>query len=319
MAQEVAPMLPLLEALQPCQRILIAGAGGGFDVVAGVPLYEYLRAQGKQVWLASLSFSELPKARGRKIGSDILEVDADSDGDQDYFPERYLSEWFGTGGESVPVYCYKAAGPMVLLEIYQRLTREFQLDSLILVDGGTDILMRGDEPALGTPLEDMCSLAAAEMLELPHKFVVCLGFGVDVFHEVCHHYVLEAIADLNRHGDYLGALSLTAEMPEFQALAEAVDYICSRTPGKESIVMTSVVASGRGSFGNTHPTSRTSGSQLFLNPLMSMYFCFQLDGLARRCLYLDYLREKYGRWDVHRGICNFLSTITPRDWKRLPL
>ncbi len=311
--------LPFLEALQPCQRILIAGAGGGFDVVAGLPLYEYLVAQGKQVWLASLSFSDLTRARGRKMGSYIVEVDADSGGDDDYFPERYLSEWLGVGGEYVPVYSYKAVGPMVMLEIYQQLVKEFDLDTLILVDGGTDILMRGDEPALGTPMEDMCSLAAADMLEVRHKFVVCLGFGVDVFHEVCHHYVLEAIADLTRHGEYLGAFSLTADMPEFQALVEAVDYLCARTPGKESIVMTSVVAAGRGCFGDFHPTERTRDSKLFLNPLMSMYFCFQLSGLARRCLYLDYLKDKYGRWEVHRGICNFLSTITPREWKRLPL
>lgn len=312
-------MLSLLEALQPCQRILVAGAGGGFDVVAGLPLFEYLKSQGKQVWLASLSFSDLTRAQGRRLGSYILEVDADSGGDRDYFPERYLSEWFGTGGELVPIYSYKASGPLVMLEIFQRMVHEFQLDCLILVDGGTDILMRGDEPALGTPMEDMCSLAAADMLDLAHKFVVCLGFGVDVFHEVCHHYVLEAIADLNRHGDYLGAISLTGEMPEFQALLEAVDFLCTRTPGKESIVMTSVVTAGGGAFGNHHPTTRTEGSQLFLNPLMSMYFAFRLEGLARRCLYLDYLKDKYGRWEVHRGICNFLSTITPREWKRLPL
>jgi hypothetical protein len=312
-------MTPFLEALQPCRRVLIAGAGGGFDVVAGLPLYEFLRSQGKQVWFASLSFSELSQARGRKLGSQVVEVDADSGGDDEYFPERYLSEWLWAAGEWVPVYCYKAAGPQVLLEVYQRLVEEFQLDTLVLVDGGTDILMRGDEPALGTPLEDMCSLAAADMLELPYKFVVCLGFGVDVFHEVCHHYVLEAIADLNRHGEYLGAVSLTPEKPEFQALVEAVDYICSRTPGKESIVMTSVVAAGQGHFGDFHPTIRTEASKLFLNPLMSMYFCFDLEGLARRCLYLDYLKDKYGRWEVHRGLCNFLSTITPREWKRLPL
>jgi hypothetical protein len=311
--------IPFLEALQPCQRVLIAGAGGGFDVVAGLPLYEYLAAQGKQVWLASLSFSELPKAGGRKLGTYILEVDSHSGGDEDYFPERFLSQWFLEGGEQVPVYSYKAAGPMVMLEIFQDLVRELKLDTLVLVDGGTDILMRGDEPSMGTPMEDMCSLAAADMLDLRHKFVVSLGFGVDVFHEVCHHYVLEAIADLTRHGEYLGAISLTPDMPEFQAMEQAVDFICRRTPGKESIVMTSVVAAGQGKFGDFHPTERTSDSKLFLNPLMSMYFCFQLSGLARRCLVLDWLKDKYGRWEVHRGICNFLSTITPRDWKRLPL
>lgn len=311
--------LPFLQALQPCQRILIAGAGGGFDVVAGVPLYEYLAAQGKQVFLASLSFSELPKAKGRKIGSYIMEVDRHSGGDSDYFPERYLSQWMAEGGEEVPVYCYKAVGPMVMLEIYQDLVKELKLDTLVLVDGGTDILMRGDEPALGTPMEDMCSLAAADMLELPYKFVVCLGFGVDVFHEVCHTYVLEAIADLTRQNQYLGAFSLLPDMPEFQALCQAVEYICDRTPGKESIVMTSVVAAGKGYFGDYHPTQRTEHSKLFLNPLMAMYFCFQLQGLAQRCLYLDYLKDKYGRWEVHRGICNFLSTIDSREWKRLPL
>ncbi|MFF7988525.1 hypothetical protein ACFZDG_01885 [Kitasatospora xanthocidica] len=32
--------------------------------------------------------------------------------------------------------------------------------AVLLVDGGTDILMRGDEAGLGTPEEDMASLAA---------------------------------------------------------------------------------------------------------------------------------------------------------------
>jgi len=311
--------LPLLDALEPCQRILLAGAGGGFDVVAGLPLMEYLRGQGKDVFLASLSFSELKKASGRKVGSNVLEVLPDSGGDDEYFPERYLSQWFAERGDRVPVYSYAASGPMVMLDNYRDLVRELGLDCLVLIDGGTDILMRGDEPSLGTPLEDMCSVAAADMLDLPYKFVVSLGFGIDVFHEVCHAYVLEAIADMTRTGDYLGAFSLTPDMPEFQAMAEAVNYICQRMPGKESIVMTSVVAAGQGHFGDYHPTPRTEGSRLFLNPLMAMYFGFTLDGLARRCLYLDYLKDKYGRWEVHRGICNFLSTVESRPWIPIPL
>jgi len=310
--------LPFLEALQPCQRILIAGAGGGFDVVAGVPLFEYLRAQGKEVFMASLSFSDLPKAKGRKVGYNVLEILPDSGGDEEYFPERYLSQWYADRNQQVPVYSYKASGPMVMVEIFQDLVKELQLDTLILVDGGTDILMRGDEPGLGTPLEDMCSLAAADMLELPHKFVLNLGFGIDTFHEVCHAYVLEAIADLTKTGDFLGAFSLLPGMPEFEALVQSVDYICGRMPGKESIVMTSVVAAGQGHFGDYHPTPRTEGSKLFINPLMSMYFCFKLEGLAKRCLYLDYLKDKYGRWEVHRGICNFLGTIEPREWISIP-
>lgn len=311
--------LPFLEALRPCQRILLAGAGGGFDVVAGVPLFEYLKSEGKEVFFASLSFSDLPRASGRKVGHNVLEVTSASSGPDEYFPERALARYYQDRNWSVPVYSYKASGPMVMLETFQEMVKELEIDTLVLVDGGTDILMRGDEPALGTPLEDMCSLAAADMLELPHKFVVNLGFGVDVFHEVCHYYVLEAVADLTRSGDFLGAFSLLPGMPEFERLVECVDYICQRTPGKESIVMTSVVAAGQGYFGDHHPTPRTHGSELCLNPLMSMYWCFKLEGLARRCLYLDYLKDKYGRWEVHRGICNFLGTIETREWRQIPI
>lgn len=280
---------------------------------------DYLRAQGKEVFLASLSFSELTKSNARSFGHNVVEVVPDCGGDEEYFPERYLSEWYAQRGQPTSVYSYKAAGPMVLLEIFQELLKRLQYDTLILVDGGTDILMRGDEPALGTPLEDMCSLAAADMLEVPRKFVLNLGFGVDVFHEVCHYYVMEAVADLTTTGDFLGAFSLLPHMPEFQALEQALQFIHQRMPGRESIVMSSVVAAGQGKFGDHHPTPRTEGSTLFINALMSMYWCFRLEGLARRCLYLDYLKDKYGRWEVHRGICNFLSTVQSREWKQMPI
>ena len=311
--------LPFLEELKASRRVLLAGAGGGFDVVAGVPLVDYLRAQGKEVFLASLSFSELTKSKARSFGHNVVEVVPDCGGDEEYFPERYLSEWYAQRGQPTSVYSYKAAGPMVLLEIFQELLKRLEYDTLVLVDGGTDILMRGDEPALGTPLEDMCSLAAAGMLDVPRKFVLNLGFGVDVFHEVCHYYVMEAVADLTTTGDFLGAFSLMPHMPEFQALEQALQFIHERMPGRESIVMSSVVAAGQGKFGDHHPTPRTEGSTLFINALMSMYWCFRLEGLARRCLYLDYLKDKYGRWEVHRGICNFLSTVQSREWKQMPI
>lgn len=287
-------------------------------MMAGVPLAHWLRNQGKEVFLGSLSFSELGKVE-RKLGSHIAVVGPDAKGDDEYFPEKFLSRWYADQGLEVPIHSYSPTGAMGILEGFQTLQRQLELDAIVLVDGGTDILMRGDEPGLGTPAEDMVSLAAADQLDLPVKMVVNLGFGVDVFHEVCHHYVLEAVADLTREGAFLGAFSLVPGMPEFDALRSALHYVHERMPGKESIVMSSVVASGEGYFGDHHPTPRTEGSTLCLNALMAMYWCFDLTGLARRCLYLDYLKEKYSRWEVHRGICNFLYTVKQRDWKTLPI
>ncbi len=48
---------PLFDCLASARRILVAGAGGGFDVNAGLPLALSLMHQGKEVQLANLTFS----------------------------------------------------------------------------------------------------------------------------------------------------------------------------------------------------------------------------------------------------------------------
>jgi hypothetical protein len=50
---------PLFARLDGSQRVLVAGAGGGFDVYAGLPLALALQARGKQVFLANLTFTYL--------------------------------------------------------------------------------------------------------------------------------------------------------------------------------------------------------------------------------------------------------------------
>ena len=50
---------PLFAALKPHARILLAGAGGGFDIFSGLPLFFRLRELGHEVWLANYSFSEI--------------------------------------------------------------------------------------------------------------------------------------------------------------------------------------------------------------------------------------------------------------------
>ena len=194
--------LPFFTELEKAQNILIAGAGGGFDIFSGLPLYFGLKSAGKAVHLANLSFSHLEAASGRRLAPAVLEVTADSWGVFGYFPEWYLCRWFRQNGEEVPIYAFERTGFKPIAEAYRAVVSHLGIDAVILVDGGTDSLMRGDEAGLGTPEEDIVSIAAVDALSVPQKYLVCLGFGVDSFHGVCHAHAFEAIAELTQQGGF---------------------------------------------------------------------------------------------------------------------
>lgn len=81
-------------------------------------------------------------------------------------------------------------------------------------------------------------------------------------------------------------------MPEVAKFVEATEYVLARTPSdRASIVCASILSALEGRFGDVHRTARTLGSELFINPLMSFCWCFRLDAIARRVLYLDAIRD----------------------------
>jgi hypothetical protein len=296
--------VPFLRELHGAKSVLLAGAGGGFDVFCGLPLYFALRAAGKQVTLANLSFTPLGGVTGRRVSPATVEVDADSHGPGwiNYFPERYLCQWFRDQSEEVKIYCFARTGVVPLLEGYRRVLAEHPADAVVLVDGGTDSLMRGDESGLGTPEEDIASIAAVDELDVPTKMLMCVGFGVDHFHGVCHAHVLEGVAELIREGGYLGTFSLLREMPEVERYRQAAEAVFAAMPQHVSIVTTSILSAIEGRYGDYHRTERTQGSTLWINPLMALSWCFQLGAVARRIQYLDAMKATRSYEEVERVI-----------------
>lgn len=294
--------LPLFERLEGCRNVLVAGGGGGFDVYAGLPLAFALASAGATVHLANLSFSALD-APESWIAPGLAEVRAATPGAGDYFPERTLARWLSARGHDQPVYAFARTGVLPLRESYRLLADRLELDAVVLVDGGTDILMRGDESRIGTPEEDMASLAAVrDLTDVPVRIVTCLGFGIDYYHGVSHALVLENIAALIRSGHYLGAFSIPPDSPEALAYLDAVDHARRTTPTRPSIVNGQIAAAIRGEVGNSQFTTRTAGSDLFINPLMEMYFSFDLEGLAQNVAYLDALADTRTRAQVSLAI-----------------
>ncbi|MFC8093249.1 DUF1152 domain-containing protein [Streptomyces sp. NPDC057301] len=281
---------PFFTRLRDARRVLVAGAGGGFDVYAGLPLALALRAAGKEVQLANLSFSDLfGLSLDAWVDHDVAAIRPDTAVRGDYFPERTLARWLAVHDLPDTVYAFPLTGVQPLRAAYRTLLEHLGgVDAIVLVDGGTDILMRGDEHGPGTPEEDMASLAAVSGLdEVPVRLVACLGFGVDSYHGVNHSLVLENLAALDREGGYLGTFSLPRHSEEGRAYLDAVEHAQRATPDHPSIVQGSVAAAVRGDFGDVRFTERTRNSELFINPLMTQYFCVDAPALAGRNLYLD--------------------------------
>lgn len=287
---------------------------------AALPLYFALRAAGKEVHLASLSFAAIFDSTAQVLGPALVKVDAETETSARYFPEVHLARWFQTRGEDVPVYCFDRTGARPIALAYRRVCEIVGPDAVVLVDGGTDSLMRGDEAGLGTPEEDAASIAAVHALEVPLKHLMCIGFGIDAFHGVRHSQVLEAIAELSSTGDYLGAWSLLREMPEVGQYREAVDYAFGGPSRQPSVVNASIVSALDGHFGDYHATARTHGSELFINPLMSLCWAFRLDAVARRNLYLAQIENTETNFELRLAIERFRESLpVVKPWKRLPM
>ncbi len=311
---------PLFTRLADAERILVAGAGGGFDIYSGLPLALSLLHQGKQVHLANLSFSALAGLPADDWAApDLAAVTPDSAPHQSYFPERTLAQWLGRHGYPPRVYAFPQTGVRPLRAAYRALIELHRVDAVVLVDGGTDILLRGDEAGLGTPEEDLTSVAAlAALTDVPTRLVVSVGFGVDAYHGVNHVQVLENIAALEREGAYLGAFSIPRATREGALYLDAVTHAQEHTPEHPSIVNGSIAAAVRGSFGDVRFTDRTRGSELFVNPLMSLYFAFDLPGLAARCLYLDRIEDTHLMRQVHSRIAEFRDSVVTRPPRSFP-
>jgi hypothetical protein len=312
--------LPFFNELEKAQTILIAGAGGGFDVFCGLPLYFWLKKAGKTVHLANLSFTDLGFCDGARPVPSLVKVLPNTGGSANYFPEVYLSQWLSERYGETPVYSIERTGVRPVSAAYEWLIKTLQPDTLILIDGGTDSLLRGDEIGLGTPQEDMASLFAAHAVKgVARKHLVSLGFGIDAFHGVCHAHFLENVAALIAKDAYLGAWSLMQEMEEFHLYRAACEFVTARMPRQPSIVNTSIIAAATGGFGDQHATKRTEGSELFINPLMTFYWSFQLEAVARRNLYLDLLGDTTTYQELSLAIETFRATQPKtRSWRDIP-
>lgn len=315
-------VIPFLSQIAKYHNILISGCGGGFDIYGAVPIYFLLQSMNIKVTLASYSFSEIHAiVNTQAFGPDCVIVTKTSEYpyENDYAPEVCLSRWFWEEKQiDVSIYTIDKVGPKRAIEVYQAIQTTEKFDAVILIDGGTDSLLQGNEFGLGTYGEDLISIVAVHALPNVAKYLLSIGFGVDDYHGVLHYDVLNSIACLAQDHAFLGSWSLVLEQSETQDYVAAVVY-ANKHHRQQSIVHNSIVSAIQGHFENYHVISRTHGTELFINPLMSIIWAFNVDGIYRHLLFTDQLKDMEDFGQVIAFLNTERNKLQLRPKKKIPL
>lgn len=282
--------------LKDRQNILLAGCGGGYDVFAALPLFQILTEMGKHVHFASLSFCYLD-GLGEAIpvpGFPNLYPIVGRDARQDYYcPEAWLARWLEeTAGYADPIWCFTKTGVRPLLAAYRHLVAELEIDCIVLLDGGVDSILAGNETSLGTPAEDLVSLAAVQLLDVPEKLMACIGFGAEIRDGICHEQVLSRIAALQKADGFLGAASLLDASPAGRTYRQGVEYAFAHQQSqRQSHIHKVVLQAMAGEFGQ-------QGEYVWISPLLNLFWYFDLAQVADSHLFLSHLQHSNSLMDA---------------------
>ena len=158
---------------------------------------------------ASVSFTALESLAGARPdpeASGLYRVEAGAAVTSCYCPEAWLARWLAdTQGHRQPVWGLSKAGVRPLREALRFLTRRLEIDLVVLVDGGIDLILRGDETSIGTPSEDLATLCATAGLDASPSPCASLRHRAPRGHTTSRYSTHRG---LQRLGAFLGAMTL---------------------------------------------------------------------------------------------------------------
>jgi hypothetical protein len=303
--------IPAYQRLFAARRVLLLGAGGGYDVLGAVPLFVELRSRGIDAHLANISFTalqSLESAEPDAIHPCLYPIGASLATASRYCPEAWLARWLEeTQGYSEPIWAFAKVGVRPLRAALAALVGRLAVDLLVLVDGGIDLILRGDETSIGTPSEDLATLCAVRGLDLP-SLAMCIGFGAELREGIPHAQVLERFAELQRVGSYLGAVSLDSSTVAGAAYRHALGFVESGQQDQRGTHIHKVIlAAMGGEFGSP-------ASDVWISPLAAIRWFFDVRGLAASHLFLAHLEHTETIWDVTAVVrgCRKALEVRPR-------
>jgi len=211
------------------ERALVLGIGGGGDVLGTFPTGRYLELLGVEVILGGVGWERIvydPKPGPRSL-EEVIDVErisettglANSDTRTNYgvvFQCSNMARFLGKKTLLVDI----TKGVRGVVRGLRETVRHMDIDFIIGVDVGGDVLAQGGEAGLRSPLADAMMLAALHQVDVP---TITAVFAPSCDGELTTEEILERISRISERGGYLGARGLTYE--DVEAMNEALKYV----------------------------------------------------------------------------------------------
>lgn len=278
-------MLNLPNIFEDSKNILLCGIGGGFDCFCAIPLYEALTKMGKTCFISSFNIRNQASEMGGYWGDNgTTNIEWVRDY-AEYEPERLLR------CSGYPCILIWKRGAAAMYEVYKEIVKKHNIDHIVMLDGGVDSLMQGNEVRKGTIVEEFINLAAFKNIPVK-KTMMSFGFGCEREEEISHYRTLENMAALAKKGYFIGTCALTPQCEEFQKYKAAYELVNTCPKHKKSHIHPRIISAVEGNFGEFAVKENTIMQEtkaVFISPLMSIMWFFDGDGLIQSNCILDAL------------------------------
>ncbi|CAF1317638.1 unnamed protein product [Rotaria sordida] len=288
------------------KTVFLAGCGGGYDIFGGLPHYFKIKSsENYDVTLINYSFTKrhLLSKYSQQLTTLLFRVDPRLDviwlTDDVYFPEQRLANEL-----QVPIYAilcdYDETRIELIIEAYKYLIQERTIDELILIDGGSDVLLTGNEKQLGTPVEDMSHARAVHLLssdKVKSKYIVVIGTNLEVGHGVHKSDIDTRLTALSSHAIFTWLWQYEHD----DAVRYYVD-IFTRCCPRHSIVHSLICAALQGRTGYylpEHLRSRITKSIVSIGEETCVSTGYHFDDVMRENVYFERLTPTLNLRQVH--------------------
>lgn len=226
-----------IEEALDCTRALVFGIGGGGDVVGTIPTMRFLEEHQVETIVGGLAWERIvadPQPGPRTLDelTDINRVsEAIALGSKDtqtadgvQFAESRVASTLQREVAFLDI----TGGVEGLRAGLETACEKLDIDLIVGVDSGGDVLATGTEPGIVSPLADGVCLAALSQLSIP----TCIGmFGYGSDGELTVSELDENIGAIAADGGLLGAWGLTPDVgAELEEIIETVPTDASRLP-----------------------------------------------------------------------------------------